>query len=35
MLSGKLALIDMGSWLANHNVAHLEQIRALRAVAQP
>lgn len=35
MLSGKLALIDMGSWLANHNIAHLEQIRALSAVAQP
>lgn len=31
MLSGTLALIDMGSWLANHNVAHLEQIRALSA----
>ncbi len=35
MLSGKLALLDMGSWLANHNGAHLEQIRALSAVAQP
>ena len=33
MLSGKLALIDVGSWLANHNVAHLEQIRALRTTS--
>ena len=35
MLSGKLALLDMGSWLTNHNAAHIEQVRALRTVAQP
>lgn len=28
MLSGRVMVIDMASWLANHNVAHLEQIRA-------
>ena len=31
MAGGRVAVIDMGSWLANHNVAHLEQIKALRA----
>jgi rubrerythrin len=28
MLSGRVPVIDMGSWLVNHNLAHLEQIRA-------
>ncbi len=28
MLSGRVTVIDMASWLANHNVAHVEQIHA-------
>ena len=34
MAGGRVAVIDMGSWLANHNVAHMEQIRALRATLE-
>jgi rubrerythrin len=30
MSGGRVAAIDVGSWVANHNVAHLQQIIALR-----
>jgi rubrerythrin len=30
MLGSRVRLIDMGSWLANHNVAHLQQVIARR-----
>jgi rubrerythrin len=30
LVSGKVTVLDMGSWLANHNVAHQAQIAALR-----
>jgi hypothetical protein len=30
LVTGRTAAIDAGSWLVNHNRAHLEQIRALR-----
>lgn len=30
MLSGQVRVIDLGSWLANHNVAHVRQILAMR-----
>jgi hypothetical protein len=33
LVSGKVTVLDMGSWLANHNDAHLAQIAALRREA--
>lgn len=33
MLSGQVRVIDLGSWLANHNVAHVQQIMAMREEA--
>ena len=28
MLSGRVPVIDMASWLANHNLAHMAQLQA-------
>ncbi|MEX2226496.1 MAG: DinB family protein [Dehalococcoidia bacterium] len=33
LVSGRVSVLDMGSWLANHNRAHLEQIAAHRSRA--
>jgi rubrerythrin len=33
MSGSRVAAIDVGSWVANHNVAHLQQILALREAA--
>jgi hypothetical protein len=29
-VAGKVSVIDLGSWLVNHNRAHIEQVRGLR-----
>jgi hypothetical protein len=31
MVSGRTMVIDVASWAANHNMAHLAQIQALLA----
>ncbi len=34
VLNGRATIIELGTWFANHDTAHLQQILALRPVAE-